>query len=92
MPKILIFSQDNRLGNALSELLKNNSYSVLLFSEEKKAIKSIREVPYDLIFIDFPQNNKINHELLSSIHFFHELLPIIVITDADKISIAENAI
>ena len=85
MTKILIFSQDNRLSNALSELLESHAYDIAVFTEINKAISSIRKISYDLIFVDFPQNNTINHELLNSIHCFFELLPIIAITDQNSI-------
>ncbi len=92
MPKILIFSQNSNLQNALSELLKKNSYEVSSFSDSYNAINSIHEKAYDLVFIDFPQNNALNHELVTSIHCFQDLLPIIVITDNNKLDTAREAL
>ena len=92
MPNILIFSQNDDLCKALSNLLKKNSYDISSFSDSYEAISSIRQKPYDLVFIDFPKNNLLNHELVTSIHCFQDLLPIIVITDNDKINIAKEAV
>lgn len=92
MPKILIFSQDSSLQKTLSSLLTSNSYEVSSFSDSDKAINSIHENPYDLVFIDFPENNVLNHELITSIHCFQSMLPIIVITGSNKINIAKEAI
>ncbi len=92
MPKILIFSRNNSLSDTLSRLLSDNSYEVSSFSDPNKAINEVREKPYDLIFIDFPANNVINHELLTSIHCFHEFLPIIVITADNETGIAQKAV
>ena len=92
MPKTLIFSQDNSLNGALSALLKNNSYEVSAFSDPIEAIKAIRESSYDLVLVDFPGNEEVNHELLTSIHCFHDILPLIVIVDNDKIDVARKAI
>jgi two-component system, NtrC family, response regulator len=92
MPKILIFSQDSSLRKTLTSLLISNSYDVSSFFVPDKAINSIREETYDLVFIDFPQNNVVNHELITAIHCFQDLLPIIVITDDNKIHIAQEAI
>jgi len=92
MPEILIFSQDSNLQNALSELLKKNSYEVSSFSDSYNAINSIYEKAYDLVFIDFPKNNALNHELVTSIHCFQDLLPIIVIADNNKLDTAREAV
>jgi len=92
MPKILAFSQDSILRKSLSSLLRMNSYEVSPFFDSNKAIDSIREEAYDLAIIDFPSSNVINHELITSIHCFQDLLPIIVITDNNKIHIAQKAI
>ena len=92
MPNILVFSQNDDLRKALSNLLKKNSYDVSAFSDSLEAINSIRNKAYDLVFIDFPKNNVINHELVTSIHCFQDLLPIIVITDNDRIHIAKEAV
>ena len=92
MPKILIFSQDSKLQNALSELLKKNSYEVSSFSDSYRAINSIRAKAYDMVFIDFPRNDVLSHELVTSIHCFQDLLPIIVITDNNRLDTARAAI
>jgi len=92
MPKILIFSQDSNLRENLSSLLSSNSYEVLSFFDPDKAMNVIREEVHDLVFIDFPANNIINHGLVTSIHCFQDLLPIIVITDESKIHIAKEAV
>jgi two-component system response regulator HydG len=92
MSKILIFSQDKNLQKNLSSLLKKNSYEVSVFSDSEEAIDHIREEDCDLIFIDFLSKNAISHELVTSIHCFHDLLPIIVITDNKNISAANEAI
>lgn len=92
MTKILIFSQDKTLLKNLSSFLEQNSYELSSFSDSDEAINSIREEAYALVFIDFPRNNIINHELITSIHCFHDLLPIIVISDNDKINIAREAV
>ena len=92
MPKILIFSQDSHLRKTLSSLLSNNSYKVSAFFEPDKAINTIREEVYDLVFIDFPPDNIVNHELITSIHCFHDILPIIVLVDNKKIHTAKQAI
>ena len=92
MPKILIFSQDAYLQNTLKELLEKNSYEVSIFSDSHKAINSIYETAYDLVFIDFPPDSELNHELITSIHCFQDLLPIIVIIDDRELSTARQAI
>ena len=92
MIKILTFSQDKTLLKNLGRFLEKNSYKVSSFSDSDEAIKSIREEAYALAFIDFPRNNVVNHELITSIHCFQDLLPIIVISDNDKISIAREAV
>jgi DNA-binding NtrC family response regulator len=92
MSKILIFSQNSNLRKSLDSLLKKNSYEVSSFSNPDKAINSIREEAYDLVFIDFPRDNIVNHELLTAIHCFYDLLPIIVLTDENKINIAQEAV
>ena len=92
MSNIMVFSQDKSLCKTLNSLLARNSYDVTSFSDPVKAIDAIREEPCDLVFIDFPRNDKLNHELVTSIHCFHDLLPIIVITDNKKIDIAREAI
>jgi DNA-binding NtrC family response regulator len=88
----MIFSQDKFLCKTLTSLLTRNSYDVTSFYDSVKAIDAIREEPFDLVFIDFPHDNKLNHELVTSIHCFHDLLPIIVITDSKKIDIAKEAV
>ena len=92
MIKILTFSQDKTLLKNLGRFLEKKSYKVSSFSDSDEAIKSIREEAYALAFIDFPRNNVVNHELITSIHCFQDLLPIIVISDNDKISIAREAV
>ncbi|MDD5596434.1 MAG: sigma-54 dependent transcriptional regulator [Victivallaceae bacterium] len=92
MPKVLVFSQDDSLNCELSDLLSQNCYTVSTFSRVDEAINAIREESYDLIFIDFPQNNLLSQELVASVHCFHDLLPIIVLTDADKVDIAYRAV
>ncbi len=92
MPKILIFSQDSNLRKTLSSLLISNSYEVSSFFDPDKAINAIRKEAHDLVFIDFPPNNMVNHELITSIHCFQDLLPIIAITDDNKIHIAKEAV
>ena len=92
MPNILVFSQNDDLRKALSSLLKKNSYDVSAFSDSLEAINSIRNKAYDLVFIDFPGKNELNHELVTSIHCFQNLLPIIVITDNDRVHTAKEAV
>lgn len=92
MPNILVFSQDIYLQNSLKDLLEKNSYEVSLFSDSRQAIDSIYEKAYDLVFIDFPPDDELNHELITSIHCFQDLLPIIVITGKDKLNNAREAI
>lgn len=92
MPKILVFSQDSYLQKSLKELLEKNSYDVSVFSDSHKAINSIYETAYDLVFIDFLPDNELNHELITSIHCFQDLLPIIVIISERDLSAAREAI
>lgn len=92
MPKILIFTQDAYLQNSLRDLLEKNSYEVSVFSDSHKAINSIYETAYDLVFIDIPPDNGLNHELITSIHCFQDLLPIIVIISKSGLGIAREAI
>lgn len=92
MPKILIFSQDTNLSRNLHDLLINNSYEVAVFAESNEAIEAIREEFFDAVFIDLPSNNSVNHELLTSIKCFHDLLPIIVITESNRIAVAHKGI
>ena len=92
MSNIMIFSQDKSLCKTLGSLLARNSYDVTAFSDPVKAVDAVRKEPCDLVFIDFPRDSKLNHELVTSIHCFHDLLPIIVITDNKKIEIAREAI
>ncbi|MDD5727759.1 MAG: sigma-54 dependent transcriptional regulator [Victivallales bacterium] len=92
MANIFIFSHDKELSRALSNLLIKNFYEVTVFSDSGAAINAIREEPCDLVFIDFPRDSRLNQELITSIHCFHDLLPIIVITGNKDIAIAREAV
>ena len=92
MSNILVFSQDSNLQTSLKKMLESNSYEVSLFSDSYKAINSLHEQAYDLVLIDFPSDNTLNHELITSIHCFQDMLPIIAIIDNSDLSIAREAI
>ena len=92
MSNILVFSQDSNLQTSLKNLLESNAYEVFLFSDSYKAINSLHEQAYDLVLIDFPPDSTFNHELITSIHCFQDMLPIIAIIDNSDLSIAREAI
>lgn len=92
MPKIMVFSQDSKLSDELTGLLSQNCYTVSAFAKVDRAINAVREESFDLVFIDFPKDNLLSQEFVASVHCFHDLLPIIVLTDSDKVDAAYRAV